>query len=190
MLIENLIASLDEHGSRFWEESFLANRITQFLQKNEKKSFHNWHWDDWHITASMLIVNSERTKVLLIFHKKLQRWLQFGGHSDDSGDVLSTAIREFHEESWIIDEPLIYRYSDSQTFPIFDIDIHDIPADLKWRPIHKHYDIRFLGIIPDTVSMSRQLDETDDMRWFDIDTVSDYLEEGWLLRMMEKIRQL
>lgn len=129
--MEKLILSLSEHGERFPEEKDFATRIIQFLQKNAEKSFHNWHWDDGHITASMLIVNPEFTKVLLIFHKKLQRWLQFGGHSDDSPNVLATAIREFHEESGIIEEPSIFQYSESPSFPIFDVDIHDIPADAK-----------------------------------------------------------
>lgn len=178
MTIENIITSLREHALRFPEEQIFAEQIIQFFEKNKEKSFHNWHWDDGHITASMLVVNPEFTKVLLIFHKKLQRWLQFGGHSDDSPDVLATAIREFHEESGITEEPVIFRYSDSQDFPIFDIDIHDIPADAKGRPQHKHYDIRFLGIVSDTAKMSRQLDETEDMQWFDINGVEKYLEEG------------
>lgn len=72
----------------------------------------------------MLISNPEHTKVLLMFHKKLQKWLQFGGHSDGDIDTLATAIREFHEESGIIREPDIF-------VDIFDIDIHEIPADPK-----------------------------------------------------------
>lgn len=72
----------------------------------------------------MLITNLEHTKVLLMFHKKLQKWLQFGGHSDGDMDTIATAIREFHEESGIIVEPTLFS-------GIFDIDIHDIPADLK-----------------------------------------------------------
>lgn len=190
MSLPNLITSLEEHISRFPQELVLSNQMIQFLEKNQGKSFHNFHWDDGHITASMLVVNPEFTKVLLIFHKKFQRWLQFGGHSDDSSDVLATAIREFHEESGILDKPAIYKYSNLQDFPIFDIDIHDIPPDAKWRPFHRHYDIRFLGIIDDSVVMSRQLDEIDDMRWFDIEDVGKYIEEEWLLRMIQKVKFL
>lgn len=187
---QDLITSLEEHASRFPEEQDSVNYMISFLERNQEKSFHNWHWDDGHITASLLVVNPEFTKVLLMFHKKLQRWLQFGGHSDDSPDVLATAIREFHEESGILEEPEIYRYSDSPNFPIFDIDIHDIPPDTKGRPRHKHYDIRFLGIVPDTVTMSRQVDESDDMRWFNIEGIEEYLEEEWLFRMIRKIQAL
>ncbi len=59
-----------------------------------------------------------------MFHKKLQKWLQFGGHSDGDSDTRATATREFHEESGIEIEPIVMD-------DIFNIDIHDIPADLK-----------------------------------------------------------
>lgn len=62
---------------------------------------------DGHLTASMFIVNPERTRVLLMFHKKLQRWQQFGGHCDGDTDVFAVAVREFHEESGIMTEPYI-----------------------------------------------------------------------------------
>lgn len=189
-MITSLISSLHIHASHFSDEQEYADLMITFLEKNQEKSFHNYHWEDGHITASMLVVNNDFTKVLLIFHKKLQKWLQFGGHSDDSPDVLATAIREFHEESGIIDEPEIYSYYGEWELPIFDIDIHDIPPDTKWRPAHKHYDIRFLGIISDTVILDRQVDETEDMRWFDIDMIGDTLEEDGLLRMIRKVQKL
>ena len=185
-----LIASLENHAKLFPEEKDCSERIIAFLEKNREKSFHNWHWDDGHITASMMIVNPERTKVLLMFHKKLQKWLQFGWHSDDSPDVLSTAIREFHEESGILQEPNILSYSSDISIPIFDLDIHQIPADLKWRPVHIHYDIRFLWSIADDTILSMQVEEVDDIRWFDIETVSDVVQETWTLRMIQKIKNL
>ena len=188
--MDTLISSLHAHALRFPEEQKYADQMIAFLTKNQEKSFHNYLWEDGHITGSMLIVNIDFTKVLLMFHKKLQRWLQFGGHSDDSPDVLATAIREFHEESGIVEEPEIFVYHESDTIPIFAIDIHEIPADAKWRPEHRHYDVRFLGIISDTVSLDRQIAEVDDIRWFDIEWIEKYIEEENLLRMIEKIKNM
>jgi|LakMenEpi03Aug12_release.lakeMendotaPanAssembly.Ray.scaffolds.fasta_scaffold2033667_2 hypothetical protein len=76
--LTQLIASLESHAKFFPEKKDCSDSIIAFLLKNKEKSFHNWNWDDGHITASMMIVNPERTKVLLMFHKKLQKWLQFG----------------------------------------------------------------------------------------------------------------
>lgn len=131
----------------------------------------------------MLIMNREKTKVLLMMHKKLQKWLQFGGHSDGDIDTLATAIREFHEESGIEIEPEII-------WGIFDVDIHDIPADQKWRPMHQHYDILYLASIPEDTPFAMQIEEVDDIRWFDIDTISEYVGEKRMLDMMEKIKNL
>ncbi len=144
--------------------------------------FQNQNWGG-HITASMLILNTERTRVLLMFHKKLQLWLQFGGHSDGDNDTLVTAIREFHEESGIEIEPEIIG-------GIFDVDIHDIPADQKWRPTHQHYDILYLASIPEDTPFAMQIEEVDDIRWFDIDTISEYVGEKRMLDMMEKIKNM
>ncbi len=190
MGVSQLITSLEAHAQYFPQEKELADGIIQLLRKYPKESFHNFHWDDGHVTASMLIVNPSRTRALLMFHKKLKRWLQFGGHSDDSPDVLDTATREFHEESGIEKEPRIFSYPREIQIPIFDVDIHDIPADLKWRPIHKHYDIRFLWIIDDDTIFARQEDEVDDIRWFDIEWIEEYVVEKWLLRMLEKIKKI
>lgn len=184
-----LLASLENYGNQFPDEKEISEKIQSFLNSSENV-FHNFHWEDGHITASMMIVNREKTKVLLMFHKKLQKWLQFGGHSDDSPDVLGTAIREFHEESWVEDEPKIIRYTEDDHFPIFDIDIHIIPPDSKGRPLHKHYDIRFLWVISDTIPLHHQVDEADDIRWFDLEDVEKYLEDDGTLRMIKKLKSL
>ena len=125
-----------------------------------------------------------------MLHKKFQRWQQFGGHCDWSIDTLAVAIREFHEESGIIEEPEIFSYSEKGELPIFDVDIHEISADAKGRPEHRHYDVRFLGIISDTVSLDRQIAEVDDIRWFDLEWIEKYIEEENLMRMIEKIKNM
>lgn len=189
--MKNIITSLNEYEKLFPEESFFAERIIWCIEKNEEKAFHNYHWDDGHITGSMLIINKKRDKVLLMFHKKLQKWLQFWWHSDDSSDILGTAIREFHEESGILESPEIFSYfKEIAIIPIFDIDIHEIPADAKGRPLHLHYDIRFLGIIDDDVLISHQVDEVDDIRWFSVDEINTIVSEMGTLRMIEKIKKL
>ena len=71
-------------------------------------------------------------------HKKLNKWLQLGGHSDGDPDTWKVALREATEESGIDNIAFVTRQ-------IFDIDIHTIPENLKKNePEHKHYDVRFL----------------------------------------------
>ncbi len=123
MSTSSLISSLREHSQKFLFQKDNCDKVLSLISEYGEKVFQNQNWGG-HITGSMLITNREKTKVLLMMHKKFQKWLQFGGHSDGYTDTLATAIREFHEESGIEIEPEIIG-------GIFDVDIHDIPADLK-----------------------------------------------------------
>ncbi|MDR1010766.1 MAG: NUDIX domain-containing protein, partial [Opitutaceae bacterium] len=52
-----------------------------------------------HLTGSAWIVDAERRRVLLTHHRKLDKWLQPGGHADGELDLASVAMREAREES-------------------------------------------------------------------------------------------
>lgn len=89
-----------------------------------------------HITASAWLINKDNTKALLMHHRKLNMWVQLGGHCDGDTDALAVAIKEAQEESGIMNiEPV--------SADIFDIDVHLIPENKKEKA-HYHYDIRFL----------------------------------------------
>ncbi len=182
MSTSSLIISLEQYKIDNLDKTDIIDRFLDFLGIYSQSAFINDNWE-WHITASMLITNPEHSKVLLMFHKKLQKWLQFGGHSDGDSNTLATAIREFHEESGIDIEPDLIG-------GIFDVDIHDIPADQKWRPVHLHYDILYLACIVEDTPFVMQVDEVDAIRWFDIEWISEYVWEKRMLGMIEKIKTL
>ncbi len=117
-----------------------------------------------------------------MLHKKFERWQQFGGHCDDETDVLGVAIREFHEESGISLEPEI-------VWDIFMVGVHDILMDKKGTPPHQHYDIIYLGVIPDDTQFARQESEVDDIRWFDIDGIEDHVDDdmAWRIQRIQNI---
>ena len=50
-----------------------------------------------HMTASSVIVNRDRTKMLMAFHKIYQSWAWTGGHADGDGDFEAVARREAQE---------------------------------------------------------------------------------------------
>jgi len=88
-----------------------------------------------HFTGSAWLVDGRGRRVLLTHHRKLERWLQLGGHADGDGDLARVALREAGEESGLADlvvEP-----------EIFDLDRHVIPAR-GGEPEHWHYDVRFV----------------------------------------------
>ncbi len=52
-------------------------------------------------TATGYVLNPERTKILVIFHKKLQKWLPAGGHLELNELPHEAAIREVFEETGV-----------------------------------------------------------------------------------------
>ncbi|CAO4837519.1 MAG: hypothetical protein CNLJKLNK_00827 [Holosporales bacterium] len=111
-----------------------------------------------HFTASAWLLNRQETHVLLLLHKKLNLWLQLGGHCDGNCDILSVALREAQEESGI--ENIIPISTN-----IFDLDIHVIPARAD-EPEHLHLDIRFLLKTTDTDDWI-QNHESLALKWFE-----------------------
>lgn len=118
-----------------------------------------------------------------MLHKKFQRWQQFGGHCDGEIDVRNVAIREFHEESGIQTEP---EMSDT----IFHVDVLDVPLDAKGRPAHSHFDILYLGTIPEDTVFTRQESEVDDIKWFTLDEALLVNDERLMNQCIAKIKNI
>jgi 8-oxo-dGTP pyrophosphatase MutT (NUDIX family) len=88
-----------------------------------------------HFTGSAWLIDAAGRRILLTHHRKLNRWLQLGGHADGDSDLAAVALREAGEESGLNGltvEP-----------EIFDLDRHVIPAR-GGDPEHFHYDVRFV----------------------------------------------
>lgn len=62
--------------------------VTEFLESLAKG----------HITGSAWVVNGDGTEGLLTHHRKLDCWLQLGGHADGESDVLVVAIKEAEDK--------------------------------------------------------------------------------------------
>ncbi len=134
-----------------------------------------------HFTGSALVVSADGSRALLHHHRKLDRWLQFGGHCDGDEDVLRVAQREALEESGI--EGLIV----ASARP-FDLDLHEIPAH-KDEPTHWHYDVRYVLIAPENAAHVTSA-ESHELRWFTADEMERLPLDGGLRRMAQKWRRL
>lgn len=150
--------------------------IERFLQLVETKPDCFGRQPGGHITASAWIVNAENNAALLTHHKKLNMWLQLGGHCDDNPDVRKTALREAKEESGLPKFDFIVP-------GIFDIDIHAIPNACEY-----HYDVRFLLRAKSSAFVVS--DESHNLAWVPFDEISSYTQEESVLRMNQKYLSL
>lgn len=129
-----------------------------------------------HITASAWILSPTLSAALLTHHKKLNRWLQLGGHIENDATIQQAAHREAVEESGI---DRIKILDDS----IFDIDIHQIPAR-KSIAEHLHYDIRFLFQAELTEFIVSS--ESNELAWVELTSIEKLLPDDSMLRMCRK----
>lgn len=176
---EELLSGLNNYTTPFAAEIAFVPRFIELLQN--KDAYQRTHLPG-HVTASSWIVNKDQSKVLLVQHAALKKWLQPGGHADGDENVVRVATREANEETGLTNLILL-------TSRIFDIDIHPIPArkDLSF-PQHDHYDVRFLFEADDTDELKIS-DESTDLRWIKLDELQNYNSEISVLRLRSKLHK-
>lgn len=131
-----------------------------------------------HLTASALVVNRGRTRILLNHHAKLGKWLQFGGHVEEGEGILAAALRETREESGL-------RGLELASEALFDADVHLIP-ERPGAAAHYHYDLRFL-VAADEAEAIAVSPESRELRWVALSELEDYTREESMLRMARKL---
>jgi len=129
-----------------------------------------------HVTASGWVLSPCRTQTLLTHHRKLNRWLQLGGHIEDDATVQEAALREVSEESGITQLNLLRN-------SIFDIDVHTIPTR-KGVSAHHHYDLRFLFEAEKTGFVVSH--ESNELAWVELTDISKLSGDESVLRMSRK----
>lgn len=134
-----------------------------------------------HFTGSVMLVNADGSRTLLHHHRKLDKWLPFGGHCDGDENVLRVAQREALEESGI--EGLLL----ASARP-YDLDIHTIPARPN-EPAHEHFDVRWMLIAPEGATF-RISEESLELRWFTPDEMEGLPLTPGNQRLLAKWRRI
>ena len=171
---KKILALFDQYQQRFPAELDAVQEIRNFVQQHD--DCFSREQLKGHVTGSAWLLDASGNQALLTHHKKLNIWVQLGGHADGDSNIERVAMREAEEESGISGISLL---SDE----IFDIDIHLIPAR-KSEPAHFHYDCRFL--LQANSSNYQVSDESHDLRWIPLDEMTQYTEEESVLRMVRK----
>lgn len=186
---DDLVKSLSQMLAQFASVSASADAIAhaQHVLTFIRSETRSWSraTSVGHLTASAWVFDRTRTHAALIHHRKLNRWLQPGGHVEDAdASWRAAAQREVTEETGLaqfVTEP-----GDDK---LFDVDVHPIPAR-KEEPAHFHYDLRFLFVADVDATVDPKLmintEEANDCRWFALaELAKDRAMEPSMRRMIE-----
>lgn len=178
---QELLSLLSRHRTRFMEEAAYIERARAFVEAHEDC----FHCDLWpgHVTGSAWVVSPDRSRVLLLHHRKHEQWFQPGGHADGDADILRVALRETSEETGL-DPSHIRLVSEA----VFDVDVHSVPASER-GPRHDHYDIRFLVEMDDDLEIPGNV-ESHEVIWVPLHEVARYNRNRSTYRMVDKTRRL
>lgn len=160
-LHENITAALQGWEAPSAEQDGMRHAYLVFLAA--RADAHLRTCTPGHITASAVVLSADHRRTLLTLHPRVGAWLQLGGHVDEDDATLADAARrEACEESG------------------FDVMLDPDPIDLHCHPITckgyttptRHLDVRYVAVAaPD--AQARISEESDDLRWFDVDALPD-----------------
>lgn len=180
-----LLAALHDYQTRWPAEADTVERF-RVLAEDWPASLERTTIHPGHFTASAWVATPDGAAVLLTHHKKLDKWLQMGGHADGESDLPAVAVREAYEESGAenLRPALLGDAGIAPEWRIFDLDIHDIPR-FNTTPPHQHFDVRFAYCAPgqfDPVISH----ESHDLQWVPLAELHRYTRERSMTRMADK----
>lgn len=126
-----------------------------------------------HLTGSAVVVDDSGERVVLLHHRKLQRWLQPGGHCDGDANLAAVALREATEETGLLG---------LQVHPVaIDVDVHEVNPP-KDGP-HLHLDVRYLVVAPPGAVLAGNHESTA-IRWVSPTEFAEFDVDAGLVRMV------
>jgi 8-oxo-dGTP pyrophosphatase MutT (NUDIX family) len=174
-----LLQLLDTYRTGYIEEAAMVDKTRCFVRAHpdcfDRSLGHG------HVSGSAWVLNPSRSHVFLMHHRKLNLWLQPGGHADNNHDIVDVALSETAEEAGV--DPDHVRLLNDR---IFDVDVHSVHAT-PTEPRHQHYDIRFLVELDDGVPLHGN-NESYAVAWVPLNQVMRLNNFRSTYRMVEKTR--
>ena len=143
-----------------------------------------------HFTSSSFILNKERTKMLIIYHKIYNSWGWTGGHSDGDSDLLCVAMKEAKEETGIKHvKPIL---NDIYSLEIINVDGHEKRG--KYVGSHAHLNVTYLLEADEKEEIHIKEDENSGVKWVKIEDILKETSEKWVkervyTKIIEKMKK-
>jgi len=129
-----------------------------------------------HFTSSSFILNKERTKIVMIYHKIYDSWAWTGGHSDGDNDLLYVAIKEAKEETGLKTvKPIL---NDIYSLEIINVKGHEKRG--KYVASHVHLNATYLLEADENECIRIKEDENSGVKWVSINEILDMSSEPWM----------
>lgn len=129
-----------------------------------------------HFTSSAFVLNKERTKILMIYHKIYNSWAWTGGHSDGDSDLLYVAMKEAKEETGIKNiTPIL---DEIYSLEIINVNGHEKRG--KYVGSHIHLNVTYLLEADENEKLHIKEDENSGVKWVPIEDVLNVTSEVWV----------
>ncbi len=129
-----------------------------------------------HFTSSAFVLNRERTKILMIYHKIYNSWAWVGGHSDGDNDLLYVAMKEAKEETGITNVSPICK--DIYSLELINVNGHEKRG--KYVGSHVHLNVTYLLEADEGEKIHIKEDENSGVKWVSIEEILNVTSEVWV----------
>jgi 8-oxo-dGTP pyrophosphatase MutT (NUDIX family) len=118
-------------------EAAKSKELVLALLSSSAEPFSRRQFNPGHITCTGLVLSPARDRILLVLHRRLQRWLLPGGHVEPDDALIGDAGRRE-----VVEETGAILRADSAPL-LVGVDVHGIPPR-RDEPFHLHHDLIFL----------------------------------------------
>ncbi len=135
-----------------------------------------------HMTASAWIVNRDRTKVLMVYHRIYDSWSWTGGHADGEEDLLAVALREAREETGLRKVRAVSE--EICSLEVLTVDGHEKRG--AYVPSHLHLNVSYLLEADEDEELRVCEEENSGVKWFTLHDALAASTEPWFVERIYK----
>ena len=171
---------------RPWNEQERQDQvlILDFLRKNPD-AFYRTNLLA-HMTASAWVVNPQRSKVLMVYHRLYDSWSWAGGHADGEEDLLAVALREVREETGV--QRLRPVTEEIYSLEVLTVDGHEKHG--RYVPSHLHLNVTYLLEAEEDQPLRVCEAENSGVAWFSLaDALAASTEPWFVERIYKKLNE-